>query len=150
MKNKILILIGMFACFAVHAETDYIDIQIHELQQRRDALQAELDACEENTRKFKIAGVATLGATGVGVVGNIALHNEIKKIEQSKNGSGYSGGAARFGFRFAVMAAVVRAVMAVEFKRIHDQMNKKEMMNVELYTVWIFQTKPQSMDVNAN
>ncbi len=93
MKNKIIILIGMFACCAVHAETDYIDIQIHELQQRRDALQAELDACEENTRKFKIAGVATLGATGVGVVGNIALHNEIKKIEQSKNGGGYGGGA---------------------------------------------------------
>ena len=93
MKNKIVILIGMFACCAVHAETDYIDIQIRELQQRRDALQAELDACEENTRKFKIAGIATLGATGVGVVGNIALHNEIKKIEQSKNGGGYSGGA---------------------------------------------------------
>ena len=93
MKNKIVILIGMFACFAVYAETDYIDIQIRELQQCRDALQAELDACEENTRKFKIAGVATLGATGVGVVGNIALHNEIKKIEQSKNGGGYGGGA---------------------------------------------------------
>ena len=93
MKNKIVFLIGMFACFAVYAETDYIDIQIRELQQRRDALQAELDACEENTRKFKIAGVATLGATGVGVVGNIALHNEIKKIEQSKNGGGYGGGA---------------------------------------------------------
>ncbi len=91
MKNKIVILIGMFACFAVHAETDYIDIQIHELQQRRDALQAELDACEENTSKFKIAGIATLGATGVGVVGNIALHNEIKKIEQSKSGGGYRG-----------------------------------------------------------
>ena len=97
MKNKIVILIGMIACFAVHAETDYIDIQIHELQQRRDALQAELDACEENTRKFKIAGVATLGATGVGVVGNIALHNEIKKIEQSKNGGGYSGGGGSAG-----------------------------------------------------
>ena len=93
MKNKIAILIGMFACCAVHAETDYIDIQIRELQQRRDELQAELDACEENTRKFKIAGVATLGATGVGVVGNIALHNEIKKIEQSRNGGGYGGGA---------------------------------------------------------
>lgn len=93
MKNKIVILIGMFACCGAVAETDYIDIQIRELQQRRDALKAELDACEENTRKFKIAGIATLGATGVGVVGNIALHNEIKKIEQSKNGGGYSGGA---------------------------------------------------------
>jgi len=97
MKNKIVILIGMFACCAVHAETDYIDIQIRELQQRRDALKAELDACEENTRKFKIAGVATLGATGVGVVGNIALHNEIKKIEQSKNGGGYSGSGSTGG-----------------------------------------------------
>ncbi len=94
MKNKIAILIGMFACFAVHAETDYIDMQIRELQQRRDALKAELDVCEENTRKFKIAGVATLGATGVGVVGNIALHNEIKKIEQSKSGGGYGGGGS--------------------------------------------------------
>ncbi len=94
MKNKIVILIGMFACCGAIAETDYIDIQIHELQQRRDALKAELDACEENTRKFKIAGVATLGATGVGVVGNIALHNEIKKIEQSKNGGGYGGGGS--------------------------------------------------------
>ena len=94
MKNKIVILIGMFACCGAIAETDYIDIQIRELQQRRDALQAELDACEENTRKFKIAGVATLGATGVGVVGNIALHNEIKKIEQSKSGGGYSGGGS--------------------------------------------------------
>ena len=93
MKNKIVILIGMFACCAVHAETDYIDIQIHELQQRRDALKAELDACEENTRKFKIAGVATLGATGVGVVGNIALHNEIKKIDQTKSGGGYGSGS---------------------------------------------------------
>ncbi len=92
MKNKIVILIGMFACCGAIAEPDYIDMQIHELQQRRDALQAELDACEENTRKFKIAGVTTLGATGVGVVGNIALHNEIKKIEQSKNGGGYGGG----------------------------------------------------------
>ena len=92
MKSKLIIFAGMFACCGAIAETDYIDIQIRELQQRRDALQAELDACEENTRKFKIAGVATLGATGVGVVGNIALHNEIKKIEQSKNGGGYSGG----------------------------------------------------------
>ena len=97
MKNKIIIFVGMFACFAARAETDYIDMQIRELQQRRDELQAELDACEENTRKFKIAGVATLGATGVGVVGNIALHNEIKKIEQSKNGGGYSGGGSAGG-----------------------------------------------------
>ena len=92
MKNKMIIFAGMFACCAAHAETDYIDMQIRELQQRRDELKAELDVCEENTRKFKIAGVATLGATGVGVVGNIALHNEIKKIEQSKNGAGYGGG----------------------------------------------------------
>jgi len=99
MKNKIIIFVGLFACCAAHAEMDYIDMQIRELQQRRDELQAELDACEENTRKFKIAGVATLGATGVGVVGNIALHNEIKKIEQSRNGGGYGGGSSVAGIK---------------------------------------------------
>ena len=91
MKSKILLLVGIFACVSAYGETDYIDMQIRELEQRRDELKKQIAECEENTRGYKIAGIATLGATGVGVVGNIALHNEIKKIEQSKNGGGYSG-----------------------------------------------------------
>ena len=94
MKSKIILLVGMFACVSAYGETDYIDMQIQELEQRRDELKKQIAECEQNTRGYKIAGIATLGATGVGVVGNIALHNEIKKIEQSKNGGGYSGGGA--------------------------------------------------------
>ena len=93
MKSKIILLVGMFACVSAYGETDYIDMQIHELEQRRDELKKKIAECEQNTRGYKIAGIATLGATGVGVVGNIALHNEIKKIEQSKSGGGYSGGS---------------------------------------------------------
>ncbi|MBO4582527.1 MAG: hypothetical protein J5714_00520 [Alphaproteobacteria bacterium] len=94
MKSKIILLVGMFACVSAYGETDYIDMQIQELEQRRDELKKQIAECEENTRGYKIAGIATLGATGVGVVGNIALHNEIKKIEQSKSGSSFVGGGA--------------------------------------------------------
>ena len=94
MKSKIILLVGMFACVSAYGETDYIDMQIQELEQRRDELKKQIAECEQNTRGYKIAGIATLGATGVGVVGNIKLHNEIKKIDQSKNGGGYSGGGS--------------------------------------------------------
>ena len=92
MKSKILLLVGMFAAFSAYGETDYIDMQIHELEVRRDELKKQIAECEQNTRGYKIAGIATLGATGVGVVGNIKLAQEIKKLEQSKNGGGFSGG----------------------------------------------------------
>ena len=98
MKSKIILLVGMFACVSAYGETDYIDMQIHELEQQRDELKKQIAECEQNTRGYKIAGIATLGATGVGVVGNIALHNEIKKLEQYKNGGGYGGrGSASAG-----------------------------------------------------
>ncbi len=92
MKSKILLLVGMFACVSAYGEMDYIDMQIQELEQRRDELKKQIAECEQNTRGYKIAGIATLGATGVGVVGNIKLHNEIKKIEQSKSGGVSFGG----------------------------------------------------------
>ena len=62
-----------------------------------DELKKQIAECEQNTRGYKIAGIATLGATGVGVVGNIALHNEIKKIEQSKSGGGLFGSSGGVG-----------------------------------------------------
>ena len=94
MKNKIIILIGIILSFGAYAETDYIDMQIMELEQRRDALKSELAACEKNTKGYKIAGIATLGATGVGVYGNIRLAQEIQKVKESKSGGGgYTGGA---------------------------------------------------------
>ena len=87
---KVLMLFLLFLPFAVYAESvDMLDYQINELTRRRDDLKKQIEECETKTRKFKIAGVSTLGATGVGVVGNIALHNKIKNM-----GSGGSGGGA--------------------------------------------------------
>ena len=98
-KNKIIILIGSLFVFAAHADTvDYIDMQLDaqvaELTSRRDKLKADLDACEKNTRGYKIAGISTLAATGVGVVGNIKLAQEIEKqkILKGKGGGAGSGG----------------------------------------------------------
>jgi len=83
--------IVIFTPVMVLAETiDMLDYQINELTRRRDALRAEIDACKQNTKKFKIAGISTLGATGVGVVSNIALHNKIQNM--GGGGGGTSGG----------------------------------------------------------
>lgn len=86
----IMIVFLLFLPFSVYAESvDMLDYQINELVRRRDDLKKQIAECETKTRKFKIAGVSTLGATGVGVVGNIALHNKIKNM-----GSGGSSGGA--------------------------------------------------------
>ena len=95
--NKIIILIGVFCIDTVYAETvDYIDMQldaqINELISRRDKLKADLESCEKNTRGYKIAGISTIAATGVGVVGNIKLASEIEKQKLLK-GRGGAGGA---------------------------------------------------------
>ena len=75
-----------------------LDAQINELISRRDKLKSDLDACEKNTRGFKIAGISTLTATGVGVVGNIKLAQEIEKQKLLKGrGGGYAGGGAGAG-----------------------------------------------------
>ena len=95
--NKIIFIIGIFACAFARADTpDFMDMQISELTARRDALRTELESCEKNTRGYKIAGISTLAATGVGVVGNIALHNKIQEAQKggtrSGSGSGGNGG----------------------------------------------------------
>ncbi len=89
-----IFLIGAFACAVTRADTpDFMDTQIAELTERRDALRAELESCEKNTRGYKIAGISTLAATGVGVVGNIALHNKIKEAQKGATRSGSGSGA---------------------------------------------------------
>ena len=102
--NKIIIFVGLFSVCAAHANTvDYIDMQldaqIKELITRRDKLKADLEACEKNTRGFKIAGISTLAATGVGVVGNIKLAQEIEKqkLLKGRGGGGYAGGSGAGG-----------------------------------------------------
>ena len=96
--NKIIIFVGCLMVCAAHADTvDYIDMQldaqINELISRRDKLKADLESCEKNTRGFKIAGISTLAATGVGVVGNIKLAQEIEKQKTLKGKGGGGSGA---------------------------------------------------------
>lgn len=92
IKSKIIFFIGIFACgFAYADATDYLDSQLAELTARRDKLKTELAECEQNTRGFKIAGISTLAATGVGVYANIALAKEIKKVETFGTGGGRGG-----------------------------------------------------------
>ena len=91
--NKIVIFAGIFLCAAARADTpDFMDAQIAELTARRDALRAEIAECEDNTHKYKFAGISTLAATGVGVVGNIALHNKIQAAQKGGTRSGSGGG----------------------------------------------------------
>lgn len=93
----------MFCICSAHADTiDYIDMQldaqIQDLISRRDKLKSDLEACEKNTKGYKIAGISTLAATGVGVYGNIRLAQEIQKAKESKSGGGgYSGGRGGSG-----------------------------------------------------
>lgn len=104
IRNKLIIFAGLICICTAHADTvDYIDMQldaqINELITRRDKLKADLESCEKNTRGFKIAGISTLTATGVGVVGNIKLAQEIEKqkILKGRGGGGYSGGGGAGG-----------------------------------------------------
>lgn len=66
-----------------------LDKQIEELTHQRDKKYDDLKQCEKTTKGFKIAGITTLVATGVGVVGNIAL---AEKLNKSSSGGG--GGKA--------------------------------------------------------
>ena len=75
------------------ADMDVLDAQISELIARRDGLKQEIESCQKNTKNYKIAGVATLAATGVGVIGNISLHNKIKEAQKGGARGVPSGGA---------------------------------------------------------
>lgn len=67
---------------------DVLDNKINELTKRRDELKLAISQCESKTNKFKIAGITTLGVTGVGIAGNVALHNKIQNL----NGRGSNSG----------------------------------------------------------
>jgi len=104
IRNKLIIFAGLICICTAHADTvDYIDMQldaqINELISRRDKLRSDLEACEKNTRGYKIAGISTLAATGIGVVGNIKLAKEIEeqKLLKGRGGTGAIGGGAGGG-----------------------------------------------------
>lgn len=96
IKNSLLIL--SILVFGAHAyanvSTNYSDAELAALIERRDALKREVATCEADTKKFKVAGITTLGATGVGAFTNLYLASEIRdaKNKASSSGRGYGGG----------------------------------------------------------
>ena len=91
--KKIFMIFLLFVPFVANADADLdirnqmLDNEIERLTMQRDEKYAELQKCEKNTKGFKIAGITTLVATGIGVVGNIKLSEKLKQ----KNG-GSAGG----------------------------------------------------------
>lgn len=55
-----------------------LDSEIERLTLQRDEKYEALQKCEKNTKGFKIAGITTLVATGIGVYGNIKLSEKLK------------------------------------------------------------------------
>ena len=69
------------ACFAEKMsdlQMQALDSDIEILTQQRDEKYEALRNCEKATQGFKIAGLTTLVATGVGVYGNIKLSQKLK------------------------------------------------------------------------
>lgn len=88
--KKILILSLLLFSFAVQAKESSVELHNQMLDEQIDKLMAERDEkykmlkkCEENTEGFKIAGITTLAATGLGVYGNIKLYQKYHGDESS-------------------------------------------------------------------
>ena len=90
--KKILMVFLMFVPFGVIADNgldlrnQMLDSEIERLTHERDTKYEALQKCEKSTKGFKIAGLTTLVATGVGVYGNI-------KLSQKLNNKGSENGA---------------------------------------------------------
>ncbi|MDR1337605.1 MAG: hypothetical protein LBJ73_01075 [Rickettsiales bacterium] len=82
------------ACPAAHdVQVQMLAARLESLQSERDHKAAELRDCEKNVKGFKVAGIATLSATGIGIGINVALAS---KLAATKSGgsNGARGGAA--------------------------------------------------------
>ncbi|MBO4672484.1 MAG: hypothetical protein J5608_02410 [Alphaproteobacteria bacterium] len=93
MKRIILMfsLIWTYAAWADDVRVQMLDAQIEQLTRERDEKYAALQKCEQTTKGFKIAGLATLVATGFGVYGNVKLAQKLN--DDSSSSSSGSGGA---------------------------------------------------------
>jgi len=75
-----------------NSELEILDGRIERLERERDQKLDVLKKCEQETRGFKIAGITTLAATGVGIYANIKLNETRKKLSA---GGGSGGGIVR-------------------------------------------------------
>lgn len=89
--KKIMTIFLLFVPFVSIAEMDLdlrnqmLDSEIEKYTKTRDEKYEALKQCEKTTTGFKIAGITTLIATGVGVYGNI-------KLAQKASGKTSAGG----------------------------------------------------------
>ena len=97
--KKIFVIFLMLLPFAVNAGADLeirnqiLDSEIERLTNERDTKYEKLQKCEKSTTGFKIAGLTTLVATGVGIYGNIKLAEKLNK----KSGGNRGGKGANLG-----------------------------------------------------
>lgn len=83
--KRIVFLFCVFCVVVAYADSSYIDIrsqmlddEITQLMKQRDEKYAALEQCAKTTKNFKIAGIATLTTTGVGVYANVKLAQKLK------------------------------------------------------------------------
>jgi hypothetical protein len=62
---------------------DMLDARIQKMEQERAEKYAALQKCEKETKGFKIAGISTLAATGIGVYANIKLHEKLSNMTEA-------------------------------------------------------------------
>jgi hypothetical protein len=85
--TPVLLLLCFGSVFAEDSiEEQMLDAQIEKLTMERDEKYKALEKCAKESKTYKIAGIATLTATGIGLYANIKLHEKMSKM------SGGSGG----------------------------------------------------------
>lgn len=88
----------IFLCAPVFAaenpQIQILSARLESLQIERDMKIRELADCEKNVKGFRTAGLATLGATGVGIGVNIALAGKLAAVRESGGGGVARGGAS--------------------------------------------------------
>ncbi len=87
MKLNVVFLILVFIPITVGANENNIQMQMLDARivgLERDIYKkyAELEKCEKETHGFKIAGVATLAATSVGVYANVKLKEKLSEVSK--------------------------------------------------------------------
>ena len=77
---------ALFSIIILHlpmvASADYLDVQISELTKQKQEKIKILEECQKNNKGFKIAGLATLGVSAIGIGVNIGEAVKIKNQQE--------------------------------------------------------------------
>ena len=79
IMNKLFI--SFLSFVPMVASADYLNDKWTNLVKEKQELISELEKCQKNTKGFKIAGLATLGVSAIGVGVNIGEAVKINKLE---------------------------------------------------------------------